>query len=1084
MNKLSDGNIQQCTLSHSSVSFILQRAITASDNIHQELADDVSIIFHNALQTIHNIGSYPLDKDYEKELLCLKEELHSELKELLKALTNEYLQHKYLLDSLYKRLHNPSICSDSHRDLSIADLEQTQNTFINQQINDSNLSINGSQSNHQLVITTAETIIRELMLQHASSSSFDFNELKFWHKRNDFSTVLSLIDRLTLYQNDIELALSQATTLLSLPITSIDDFHLSFKLLTTQLDRDIFALNNSKLLHLSENHNTDETELFFSLVLYLINEVASRISEINNQIELLCSIDIISKNKQIIDLEMKIQALQVDIVQSPISQSEFYDLESQLECRKAELLIEAHKQVSTLLMEKNEYVQDLNRLLSILTSFLQGTKSVCNFAPNESLLSRLISSKLSSYKSKLEKQLSTCSTSSLRLKILVVLYAMNYSGYSSSLDLLSTPLESYDSQLIEQEYLSAHEYLLTMQLCGNNDDNITKSMLVRLIDELSKGIQNSKQLLNSISLDMCIPDEISNNIKQYIEFLHPLQESKYVSELDLVENPIKILYFEECASLLPDYSYINKTKVDKLIEDLQVLILNFVPRQESSLLSIEQYSKSVYDRIQLFKVIWNHLLEIVDRKKHTMKNVRHSLSIFINEMFNAVAESSQKLTSIAEDALLLVLKFFLDSLLTETNLQETILVKLNHDLEVFETKCMQISCRIQLESLGESLLMESFLDKLIKDTQDKSNDIIITRDCSSFIWTRQSRFWEEPNRFKNNIQSLHMEHNYHYSIVESVIKHSITSNTVRVVLLNMLNMLKPQLSTNVSLSNNDLHISGLNIDYSNSHLTTSTNNNVTRTSDTQNTLLPSSFTSNISSTSSLACKIATDVIAPDAYAKGYVSTLQMSRYIKSSNCSQSQLKQKSILSLTNTSVHKLVVSNQSKKLEGLSRQCTMEPRNLTKTGAIHYFDNNYKNLYVIKTLASMQKPDIQMLEYIFGYMKYPCEVLYWTSQMTHPSNCTIHMSINIQDLLIKHREKTICSISSRSIIAVTNNPIKTHFMDDIIYLFPLIISAKTREDLMILFNEERDAVVFKIGLQTIIRHRKNLPRLIAASQCE
>lgn len=74
-------------------------------------------------------------------------------------------------------------------------------------------------------------------------------------------------------------------------------------------------------------------------------------------------------------------------------------------------------------------------------------------------------------------------------------------------------------------------------------------------------------------------------------------------------------------------------------------------------------------------------------------------------------------------------------------------------------------------------------------------------------------------------------------------------------------------------------------------------------------------------------------------------------------------------------------------------------------GTIHYFDENYDKLYVVKALGSLRRPEVRMLEYLFGYMKRPHHVLYWTAKALHLCDCAVYLSANLQAIVITHCEK-------------------------------------------------------------------------------
>lgn len=214
---------------------------------------------------------------------------------------------------------------------------------------------------------------------------------------------------------------------------------------------------------------------------------------------------------------------------------------------------------------------------------------------------------------------------------------------------------------------------------------------------------------------------------------------------------------------------------------------------------------------------------------------------------------------------------------------------------------------------------------------------------------------------------------------------------------------------------------------------------------------------------------------------GYAQSVAPSNGITSSMVKQ---KQSTAPLLASQVLHRLGIGSQAGQPSALSKKRSREVGNLVTHGAIHYFDENYKSLHVVKALAGLQRSEVQMLEYIFGYMKHPHQVLYWTGKNKHLHSCTMHISVDLQDLVILHCERVMHSISSRAIMAVTDNPLKTHHTDLMTRLFPLVLSTSGGGDLMVLFNGEREAVVFKVGLQTLIRHRNSLSRLATVSRCE
>lgn len=1084
-------SMQQCSTAITTISLILKEAINASESVHRELNDDVAIIHHNAIQAFINTDNYSLNIDYEQELLQLREELQSELKKRLKTLIGEYLRHKDLIESLSKRLE--ALCS--------IDTKQVSSALSSQPNDDIPSSVPGiTQPEHNVIAAAADTIIGELMLQHIPDLCLNLVDIQLWGERDSLPALLTIVDRLTLYCTTAEVALSKVTQLLNSTINSIDDLKLSFELLNTHLTKDSLKLMNINHVNPSEKRDTDAVEPLCLALLYWLTELILKSKEKDSQIETLFRIDRVSSDVALKDLTMQLQVIQLDSTNTLLPEFVLWEVEDNLECRKTELLVESYKEASRLLTEKDRHVQEINKLLAVLLSILHRNNSPPCSSFSKSLLSELVSSKLALQRVELEKQLLACTTSLVLLKKFLILYVMHHCGYSSSLDVWSVPLGPHNKQLVEQEYLSAREYSALSNL---HSDHENKELLMKLIAKLTEDVNAAKQLLDGLSLNICFPEIVLNKTEQPVDSLYSLLSLDCFLDLDLIRKPLMILFYEE--SILQITKFTRRCRghegsdnqVSALIEDLQAIILGYTPDQELSLLSAKQYiakttmkelSESIQSRFQLFKTIWNGLSEIAEQRKETMKGISSFLFACIDEVSGMVISSSQKLALIVEDALLHTLKLLSALSPTDANLLKIILNKLKHQLEEFETKCMHSTCELQFDLLGESLSIESLLDEFIEKAKCKYN-VVILRESLAITWTKPICLRERC--YSGSVtESLSLRHKTQCSHIQSIIEHFITPTIVRQALLDMLDALALQSNADVPLLEGDLHISGLAVDHSTPHLTTSIRDNKKNRSDVRNVSLT------LSTASSLACRVAADILAPDASEKGYISALQMSQYAKISNYahatahsilgtnSATKTKQSTASLIASQAIHKSQTSLNARQHDTLLKGYSGDMDNLIEHGAIHYFDENYNKLYVVKSLGSLQRVEVQMLEYLFGYMKRPHHILYWIVRASHPCDCAVYLSVNLQAIVITHCEKTICSISSRSIVAVTENPLKAHPIDKITRFFPLTLSTGNKGDLMLLFTEERGAVIFKVGLQTIVRHRTNLSRLAVVSQCE
>lgn len=1098
MRKAKGECTHQCAMAVAAVSLVLKRATTASDNVHQDLLDDTAIIYHNAVQTVMNIDNYSLNMDYEKELFRLREELRSELRGLLEALTSEYLQHKNVLELLSKRLEDGRTHSNLQENMCAAEVSQAPPTLMSPLPGDlqpSPLSI--SQPDCQTVAAATDSIIKELMLQYSSSLPLDLDSLP---------SLFDTFVRLTSYHDTTRLELSQILQLLRYKVNNIDNLRLAFELLATNMDESPFRLKDLVQPDLLEGKDTDGTTSLGLALMYWLGELVLRLNELDNQIEIALTTDEVSRDMAIAKLTMELQVTQLDNTGTLSSKPVPWELEAKLECRRAELLVESHQQVSALLIKRNRYVQEITKMLKILMSLLRGKINKPDFPLDGSLLSDLVLLKLNLRKDEVEQQLLACSLSSSLLKKLTVLHIMHHHGYSSSLDIWSLPLEPCNGQLLEREYLSARSYVALAQSRNDHGDS---DVLTKLIAELTEDLQTTKQVMDELSLDVNIPEAISNDYGQPIDCAHSLPRLDCIPDLDLIKNPLTLLHHEASIPKLVGFMRKSGTdtgseaQINTLIDGLQALIASYIPFQELPLSSAEQYAakkalgtlgNSVQSRFQLFKTIWSSLLEIADKRKGIMKNVGAALSICITEVSNTVADSSQRLASVVEDSLLLVIKLLLDLSSAELDRHEDVLSKLSDHLEEIETKLMEISCNVQFDSLGESFSIEPILDELIEEAKHK-HDVVVKRDRLTVTWTKPTCL---GGRYPSEIapETLLDGHSAHYAAIRSAIEHCVIPKLVRLALLHILDTLTLQSNAAVPLAEDDLHISGLATGTPASHRATRVSASTKSTLGTHRTSSATPLASAMSATSSLVCKVAADVIAPDAHERGYISALQMSQYTKISGYAQSvapsngitssmvKQKQSTAPLLASQVLHRLGIGGQAKQPSALSKKCSKEVGNLVKHGAIYYFDENYKSLHVIKALAGLQRSEVQMLEYIFGYMKHPHQVLYWTGKNKHPHSCTIHISVDLQDLVILHCERVMHSISSRAIMAVTDNPLKTHHTDLMTRLFPLVLSTSGGGDLMVLFNGEREAVVFKVGLQTLIRHRNSLSRLATVSRCE
>ncbi|KWX13766.1 hypothetical protein QR46_2217 [Giardia duodenalis assemblage B] len=236
MRKAKGECTHQCAMAVAAVSLVLKRATTASDNVHQDLLDDTAIIYYNAVQTVMNIDNYSLNMDYEKELFRLREELRSELRGLLEALTSEYLQHKNVLELLSKRLEDGRTHSNLQENMCAAEVSQAPPTLMSLLPGDlqpSPLSI--SQPDCQTVAAATDSIIKELMLQYSSSLPLDLDSLP---------SLFDTFVRLTSYHDTTRLELSQILQLLRYKVNNIDNLRLAFELLATNMDESPFRLKD------------------------------------------------------------------------------------------------------------------------------------------------------------------------------------------------------------------------------------------------------------------------------------------------------------------------------------------------------------------------------------------------------------------------------------------------------------------------------------------------------------------------------------------------------------------------------------------------------------------------------------------------------------------------------------------------------------------------------------------------------------------------------------------------------------------------------------------------------------------------
>lgn len=173
MKDTSTESMQQCSTAITAISLILKRAITASESVHRELNDDVTVVHHNTVQAAMNTDNYSLNMDYEQELLQLREELHAELKKLLSTLVGEYLRHKDLIESLSRRLE--SLCSIEAKQVSGAPSNQPSSDLPSSFPN-----IHRPEDN--VIATAADAIIEDLILQHAPNLCLDLTEIQLWGK--------------------------------------------------------------------------------------------------------------------------------------------------------------------------------------------------------------------------------------------------------------------------------------------------------------------------------------------------------------------------------------------------------------------------------------------------------------------------------------------------------------------------------------------------------------------------------------------------------------------------------------------------------------------------------------------------------------------------------------------------------------------------------------------------------------------------------------------------------------------------------------------------------------------------------------
>lgn len=1094
MKDTSTESMQQCGTAVTAISLILKRAITASESVRRELNDDVTVAHHNTVQAAMNTDNYSLNMDYEQELLQLREELHAELRKLLSTLVGEYLRHKDLIESLSRRLE--SLCSIEAKQVSGAPSNQPSSDLPSSFPN-----IHRPEDN--VIAAAADAIIEDLILQHAPNLYLDLTEIQLWGKRASLPVLIGIVNRLILQYTTTELTLSEITQVLNSTITSINDLKLSFELLNSHLTRDAFRLVDISHTNLPRGKDASIIEPLCLALLYWLTELILKAKEKDSQIEAIFCADRMSDDATLKDLMMQLQVIRADNTSTLLSESALWEVEDNLECRKAELLVESCKEASVLLIEKDRYVQEINKLLMILLSILHKNSSLPCPSLNEPLLSDLVSSKLALQRIELEKQLLACSTSSVLLKKLIILHVMRHYGYSSSLDVWSVPLGPHDSQLVEREYLSAQEYSALANLHSDHSDYENKAFLMKLIAELTEDLDAAKQLLDGLSLNMCIPEIILDKTEQSTDPLYSLSDLDCFSSLDVIRKPLMILSYEESIPQIVGLKCRcgshkgSSNRVTTLTEDLQAMILDHISDQEVSFLSATQYtarttmkelSELIQSRLQLFKTIWEDLLEIAGKRKEILKNIKGFLSGCIDEVSSTVADSSQKLSLIVKDALLHALKLLSASPSANMDLLKIILNKLKHQLEEFEVKCMHSSCELRFDLLGETLSIESVLDEFIEKAQ-LQYDMVISRAYLTVTWTKliclKECWYPRPMA-----EPLLIGHKAHCSSIHSAIEHFVTPIAVRQALLDTLDALALQPNTDTSLAEDDLHVSGLVISRPTPHLTASIKDSKKTASSV------CSVSSTISAASSLACKVAADVLAPDASEKGYISALQMSQYAKVSNYAYSaahstfatdsatRTKQSTGSLMASQAVYKLGTGVKARQHDTLFNGYSEDVDTSMEHGTIHYFDENYDKLYVVKALGSLRRPEVRMLEYLFGYMKRPHHVLYWTAKALHFCDCAVYLSTNLQAIVITHCEKTICSISSRSLVAVTENPLKMHPIDKATRFLSLVLSTSNKGDLMLLFTEERGAVVFKVGLQTLVRHRNNLSRLAIVSQCE